>query len=274
MNSKDEVRAYFAAKAADYDEVDRQRYWMLSDALLWWLLEREVVAHLPHTPSLLDAGAGTGRWSAKVLAARSDAHATLVDLSPDMLAEARTKLEVQAPGRFTASVADLDSFRGEPEHDLVLCLHNVIGFVDDPRAVVSQLLASLKPGGHLVLATPNWYHALYFALSVGDVGLAQRIHATHKAWFGRDMPGMHAFTPEELRAMVPEEWEARVFGFPVSLYPGMEETRLFGETESLGSLLGAPSAVQAIMDIEKEMCLRPDVSARGNQLLLIARRPA
>lgn len=273
MSEKSQVKNYFATKAGDYDAVDQQRYWMLSDGLLWWLLEEQVISGLPPNFRFLDAGAGTGRWASKVLDARPDAHGDLVDLSPEMLSEARRKLETSAEGRFSCAVEDLDSFEPTEEYDLVICLHNVIGFVDSPEQVAAKLFSALKPGGTFVLATPNFYHALYFGLANGDVALTEQIANTRKAWFNRDMPGMHSFTPRELSGLLQEAGESKVLGFPITIYPGMEETQLFGETDALVSLFDGSEASEFVSELERKLILDESAAARGNQLLLLVRKP-
>ena len=56
---------YFKNKAADYDRVDEQVYWRLSDSILWHTFNEYILKNLPSNFSFLDAGGGTGRWSEK-----------------------------------------------------------------------------------------------------------------------------------------------------------------------------------------------------------------
>ena len=59
------VVGYFAGKAEQYDDVDQQLYWVFSDRLYREILKRELGHSLAEKSQvrLLDAGAGTGRWS-------------------------------------------------------------------------------------------------------------------------------------------------------------------------------------------------------------------
>jgi len=94
-------------------------------------------------PCVLDAGAGTGALSRELAAALPTVHPVLVDLSPGMLARAEDLHDPRA-------VASLDAlpFR-DGQFDVVLCAW-VIETVDDPRAVVTELLRVLRPGGLLL----------------------------------------------------------------------------------------------------------------------------
>src|ERR1700730_14319097 len=83
-----EVQKYFAQKSGFYDAVDQQPYWAFSDFLLWELLRRFVLDKLMTVDQikLLDAGCGTARWSIKILQYLPSCIASLLDISPEMLA--------------------------------------------------------------------------------------------------------------------------------------------------------------------------------------------
>ena len=92
---------------------------------------------------MLDAGAGTGALSRELAAALPTVHPVLVDLSPAMLARAEDLRDLRA-------VASLDALPfHDGQFDVVLCAW-VIETVDDPRAVVTELLRVLRPGGLLL----------------------------------------------------------------------------------------------------------------------------
>ena len=92
---------------------------------------------------VLDAGAGTGALSRRLIAALPGLDPVLVDLSPGMLAEA-ADLEAQ---RVVASVQALPFADGT--FDVVVSAW-VIETVDDPGDAVSEMLRVLSPGGALV----------------------------------------------------------------------------------------------------------------------------
>ncbi len=274
------VLDYFAGKAADYDAVDAQSYWRLSDQLLWWLLDRFVRPRLPPHARVLDAGGGTGRWMLKMLDACPDASGVLVDLSPHMLAVARGKAErLGLTDRLHFVEADLEQADNAAlpadTFDLAISFHNVLGFVTDPYAVIARLAASLRPGGQLVLVVPNRYHAAFFSLAGHKVEEAESAIARGKGRFTADMPAMHLFAPDDLQRVCDRHGLAitRLTGFPVLMYPGQQETQLFGSTASLARLLDDPDTFARILAIEQHAVLGADVAARGNNLFLAARRP-
>jgi ubiquinone/menaquinone biosynthesis C-methylase UbiE len=139
------VRAVYERAARGYDRYYR-RAWLAAaggDA------ERALLARAIPTiaalddPRVLDAGAGTGALSRELATALPAIHPVLVDLSPAMLARAQ---DLDDP-RAVASLGALPFQDGQ--FDVVLCAW-VIETVDDPRAVVCELLRVLRPGGLLL----------------------------------------------------------------------------------------------------------------------------
>jgi len=99
--------------------------------------------------AMLDLGTGTGRmlevFSDKVERAEG------VDLSPEMLAFARARLE--AAGLAHAHVRQGDIFDltfTDGEFDLVT-LHQVLHYLDDPAACIAEAGRVLAPGGRLLI---------------------------------------------------------------------------------------------------------------------------
>lgn len=146
------VRDARAERAASFfrdnaDEWDRIR------AL--YVPEAKVEAHLRALApdgamdAVLDLGTGTGRML-EIFADRA-ARLEGVDLSPEMLAFARARLE--AAGLSHAHVRQGDIFDltfADGEFDLV-CVHQVLHYLDDPAACISEAARVLGPGGRLLI---------------------------------------------------------------------------------------------------------------------------
>lgn len=110
---------------------------------------------------ILDLGCGDGRLSALLRIRRPDAHLTLVDVSPPMLAAARRRFA----GDPRADIRDHDLADPLPA-DLVDLDAVVSGFAihhledDRKRALYAECLAALRPGGtfcnleHVASPTP------------------------------------------------------------------------------------------------------------------------
>jgi 2-polyprenyl-3-methyl-5-hydroxy-6-metoxy-1,4-benzoquinol methylase len=106
---------------------------------------------------LLDAGCGTGRFSA--IAAARGARVTALDVGERLLAKVAEKCDCE---RVVGSVERLPF--ADESFDVVLC-SEVVEHLRSPRAGVGELARVVRPGGRLVLTTPNraWLPALLLA---------------------------------------------------------------------------------------------------------------
>lgn len=97
---------------------------------------------------LLDAGCGDGYWLMR-LAGVPDVELTGIDYNPLRVERAR-----RVAPHATVTCSDLMSYEPEEPFDLVL-LNQVIEHVADDVALLARVRALLRPGGVLILGTPN-----------------------------------------------------------------------------------------------------------------------
>jgi ubiquinone/menaquinone biosynthesis C-methylase UbiE len=105
----------------------------------------------------LDAGCGTGLFSR--VAVDRGARVTSLDVGERLLAQVAKKTESE---RVVGDVANLPF--PDADFDYVLCTE-VIEHLIEPESAVIELARVLRPGGMLVLTTPNrvWYPAIRLA---------------------------------------------------------------------------------------------------------------
>jgi len=273
-----EVQKYFAQKSACYDAVDQQPYWVFSDALLWELLRHLVLDELAARDqiTLLDAGCGTARWSIKILQYLPSCIATLLDISPEMLAVAQKKLDnLNLRSRTSLIQYDLHNLASANEtFDCVICFHNVLSFISDPKRVVNALVDMTVPGGVIALVVPNYYHALYFSLAQGRWKELDRIRDRGSVKFTDDVPEMLLFTPSLVASLLRDAGttDIGVFGFPVTVYPQIEETGLSSSSSFALTIFAQEELRETLTRMELQLCLNQEAAARGNNLLAVARR--
>ncbi|HEY0266257.1 MAG TPA: metalloregulator ArsR/SmtB family transcription factor [Rhizomicrobium sp.] len=141
--------AYFKSNAAEWERI-RALHAPEKD------VEAAIARHLTAAPirNFLDAGTGTGRMLE--LIAPHAARAVGIDVSPDMLAIARDRL-LQA-GIQTAQVRLGDTYRlpfpngGVGAGFDVVLFHQVLHYLDDPGAAVTEAARVMAPGGKLLVA--------------------------------------------------------------------------------------------------------------------------
>ncbi len=123
------------------------------------VLDRQLRDHLRPPPgAILDVGGGAGHQSFPLAERGYDV--TLLDSSPAMLAQAAQHQAALAPGprgrvRLLAGEAESaqQAVAGQL-FDAVVC-HGVLGYLDSPDAVVSQLCQCAAPGGLVSIMTAN-----------------------------------------------------------------------------------------------------------------------
>jgi ArsR family transcriptional regulator len=134
--------------------------------------------------SVLDVGTGTGRMLE--LLSPHIRRGIGVDVSPEMLAIARDRLEQIAAHHCQVRLADLyrlpfRSATQETGFDAAL-FHQVLHYLDDPQAAVAEAARVLKPGGRIILAdfAPHELEFLRTELAHRRLGFSDR---EVESWF-------------------------------------------------------------------------------------------
>lgn len=275
------VTDYFNDKAHQYDDVDEQLYWVLSDRFYKEVLKRELgdFIHNKSELRLLDAGAGTGRWTLffhELFSSESrKISGTLIDISADMLGVAEKKLiERDLSNKYDTLVGNIEQMHdlSDNAYDVSLSFYNVLSFVEKPEKAIAEISKKLKTGGMHVSVVGNTYHALYFSVLTSRTSEIDRIMNESKIAFNDLMPPMHCFTPAQLKDLYLKNGfnDVTVLGGPNFMYPGMEETFVKGQTETIVSKLADNNTVQKILDVELSMYRQPEIVGRGNTLIAFA----
>ena len=267
---KESVLKYFADKASEYDLVENQSYWRLSDALLWDSIKTYIIPKLPKNFRFCDAGGGTGRWSQKLLQEFPECSGVTIDFSKEMLDVAKQK---SAPykDRWDFILQDLNDLSNvDQQFDFVFNFHNVIGFVGpDVDNFFEQLKSITKKGGIICTLAPNMYHAAFFNTKLGNIDEANKcLYGTGR--FTDQMPYINMFSPDSIKAMM-ERHNIKVdfcSGFPNMIYPGYQETQLRGQTGEIADILENKEIFEKIFNMEKQHIKNDDIAARGNNIFV------
>ena len=124
-----------------------------------YVMHQQLLEHLPPPPApVLDVGGGAGHQSFPLAQAGYDV--TLLDSSPAMLEKAAQRLPrlpAEAQRRVTLVQAEgesaVDAVNGQG-FAAVLC-HGVLGYLEQPEPMVSQLCECAAPGGIVSIMTGN-----------------------------------------------------------------------------------------------------------------------
>jgi len=119
-----------------------------------YVMHQQLLEHLPAPPArVLDVGGGAGHQSFPL--AQAGYEVTLIDSSPAMLDKARERLP--ANGRVTLLQGDGENAAevvGGQTFDAVLC-HGVLGYLEDPEPLLTQLCLCTKEGGIVSIMSGN-----------------------------------------------------------------------------------------------------------------------
>jgi ubiquinone/menaquinone biosynthesis C-methylase UbiE/DNA-binding transcriptional ArsR family regulator len=138
------AHAYFSDVASSWDKVGRLH-----------VAEREVekailsVSRDLKVDTLVDLGTGTGRMLE--IFAGQVSEAIGVDSNRDMLSAARGKLAQQGHRHVQLRQADITDVPFQSEIADLVTIHQVLHYLDDPSAAVSEAARLLKTGGMLVV---------------------------------------------------------------------------------------------------------------------------
>ena len=166
---------------------------------------RDFLPQDPRSWHALDLGSGTGATAVRL--ARLGLHVTLLDPSPPMLDFANhAAQEAGVTERITLKLGDaaqLATLFDTGVFDLVLC-HNVLEFVDDPRAVLRSAARTLRDSSGIISALVRNQpgEVLKAALLNGDLAATER--SLTGEWGDESLYGgkVRLFTAESLKAML------------------------------------------------------------------------
>lgn len=139
------AQVYFAENAANWDSLRAQH-----------IPETEVEAEIADLMAeegmelLVDLGTGTGRML-EVFGERAT-RAIGFDVSPNMLALARTNLDEARRSNCQVRQGDCNNVPLEDASANVVILHQVLHFLDDPQRAISEASRILVPGGQVLVA--------------------------------------------------------------------------------------------------------------------------
>jgi len=276
-----DVIKYFSEKAAKYDLVDQQLYWRLSDELLKKIVKVKLVKPFQGRKELriLDAGAGTGRWSLflhDLLKNTLKLHFDLVDITEKMLIEADKKIEkkrlTNIMKTYLGNIENLSNYSNS-YYDVAISFYNVLSFTEKPDFALREIFKKLKKRGLYASIVSNKYHSYFFAILTKRIEELAEIRGG-KTKYTKEMPQIHCFTPDEIKELYHKNGfkKVEVIGFPNFVYPNIEDTKIEGQSGQNKNILENKRTFQKILDIEFRECFNRDVVGRGNTLLVIGEK--
>ncbi len=157
-----ENRTYWTGRAAGYSAVNKEE--LSSDQRRKWrhAICSRIRAHFPDTPArqirILEVGTGPGFFA--ILMAEAGYQVTAIDLTPEMLKEARENAgDLASHIDFIEMNAQQLKFSDE-RFDVILS-RNLTWNLPDPETAYGEWMRVLRDGGLILNFDANWYGYLY-----------------------------------------------------------------------------------------------------------------
>ena len=154
--------AYWSQRSASYSDVNKEELAGISRHSWSSVLHEEIYSHFPdRSPeniSVLDVGTGPGFFA--ILLAESDFHVTAVDMTPEMLDEARQNAGLLAEKIDFREMNAEDLCLRDGSYDVVVS-RNLTWNLPHPDKAYSEWRRVLRPDGLLLNFDSNWYSYLF-----------------------------------------------------------------------------------------------------------------
>lgn len=268
-----DICAFFDEASMDYDSDLKNPYWSFSHEILKFILRKFINEHFRANQKIrmFDAGTGTGNWSQYVLSLNERIDGNLFDMNLNMLKFAHSKIAQLNANSVKIIEGNLEVISDFPRErsNLILCMHNVIGMGRNTDLMLSNLFSYLEDDGIAFIMAANKYHAFNFARQFRGEIEALRVLKDGTVKFKSDMPEMFCYTPLEFSNILFSVGftEVTVLGFPVTVYPSPNDTKLL-RTDTFDKQLKDPKARAELLALEKELCLYPELAYRGGSSLI------
>jgi len=260
------VITYYNESAQNYDKDFEAPYFReIYDKVTWHYIE----PYLPSEGVVLDAGGGTGRWTIPI--ARRGLGVVLYDISREMLAVARRKIEeCGLTDLVTIEEGDICNMPfGNDEFDFVLAEGDSVSYCSDPDKAMSEIARVLKKDRYVAVGVDSLFS--------GVKGTVERE--------GPDQ-AMKALREKRFYASYAKPWRLRCWAFsPADLRQlfernGLEVVKVVGKTLTHRSksrddpLLQDPDRAKKLLELELMLCEEPSIVGFGWHLHTVGRKKA
>jgi SAM-dependent methyltransferase len=276
--TKAAVRAYYAS----FGEREWQRLTNPDDGAVEFALTKELLAtYLPPSGRILDLGGGPGRYT--IWLAERGYQVVLADLSPELLAIARTQIAAAGVSQQVEAVVEADACNlgrwADASFDAVLCVGPFYHLPDpaDRARAAQELARVLRLGGIAAVALMPRYALLRRTLALPD----ERQHLSDPDWrerllhhgvFENDVPGRftHGYGVQSAEI---EPFFAQ-YGLQM-LTLAASEGIAGGIQAEVAEIIAADSDLRdCVLDILVQTATDPSILGMASHLLYIGQRVA
>lgn len=255
------TQEYYDENASAYDSLQNRLFFKIYNSITWKFTE----PYLPveKTSLVLDAAGGTAKWSIPI--AMKGPRVILLDTSNGMLEIARKKiLDQTLTERIEVRRGNVEKLDFDDNtFDFVLCEH-ALGFFNDARRALKELVRVLKRGSTMVVSAQNRY-PLALSLFNQDLDMGVSILEGKTPFLMRGRVPVNTMSPNDFRTTLEEcgITVTKMIGKGILLTPlvlPMEKLYLDRFDQELHD---------QILKVELELCEKPDTLALAGHMQAI-----
>jgi len=274
--NKNEFDSFFRIHSQNVDTSNTLGFWQLTDQILnTYLLEsmpkRENV-------TVVDFGGGTGRWLLMLDEHFANSQFIIVDLSEDMLKQAKKKLDA---GLYKNSLelitSDISSIDGLADNmaDYVISTYNPLSFVEEPQKTINEAFRVLKSGGSAMITVQGYYNALFSKVNnfLSDSEELEQIYREKKIHWNTSVPKLWQLAKTDMEQIFNHSGFSEITSRGIACITQPQGEDFDPENKQLGSLSKKLNEdkkfFNALFEIELTIGRDQDVVDRGMNIMTI-----
>lgn len=259
---------YFKNKSKTYDFDNNKPYWRLCDLILENLFINELDKLDKHF-KFLDAGAGTGEWSLKILKKYPESTGVCIDSSTEMLEHCKKKLS-NFYDRININSSNLEHmYYDKCTFDLSFNFY-VLPFTDNEPIILKELSRVTKHGGYIISVVENFYNGLALNILTGDINRINNVCINKHERIGEKIPKIRFHTITDIKKLYKNSGIKiiDIKGFPIVSSTGIRE-KLTNNKYNINEVLQDENIFNRVLNIEKQLVNDKDLINRGKYLYVV-----
>jgi ubiquinone/menaquinone biosynthesis C-methylase UbiE len=202
--NKQKFDEFFKVHSQNVDNADSLGFWKLADEVL----EHFLLEEMPNRDNVtvVDFGGGTGRWLKRLDQYFTNSEFIIVDLSEDMLAQAKQKIDAGVYNNdirtITSDISAVSALT-DGAADYIISTYNPLSFVEKPQLVIQEANRILKANGKAMITIQGYYNALFSKVNnyLADAEELKTIFDDKKVLWNSAVPALWQLPQEDMEGM-------------------------------------------------------------------------
>jgi len=271
-----EFNEFFKVHSRNVDNSNSLGFWKLTDEIIETYLLDNMTKR--DNVTVVDFGGGTGRWLLMLDKYFTNSKFIIVDLSADMMAQAKKKLNA---GTYKNNVelmaSDISAIKELKDNkaDYIISTYNPLSFVNDPQLAINEAFRILKWGGRAMITVQGYYNALYSKVnnSLADHEELNLLFKDKKVQWNPSVPSLWQLAKSDMEKMFVNSGFKDISSYGIACVTQPQGEDFDPENSQLGSLSKKLNEDEAfystLLRIELNIGRNPDAVDRGMNIMTL-----